>query len=695
MTDGYQPQLNPASGVATDFGGAPGDWGAGITQGLESAGNSMDQAIHAIKDKQRDQDATQAAVQFATDSTNLDNAAVALRQQAPAGGDGHYQNVNQVVDNTAASSIANIKDRKLREQFQARYADLKQQIGTREYGWQAGQFVHKIGTDWQTATNIYTAHAAATGDYGVVLNAIPAIETSGHALAVNGDLQEQLIKEAKDNLAKGYAGSAARLSPYDLVGNPATGQKGRLDDPEFTKLFANPDIIDSYRRQAEAQIDHNNAIARSNDAQQKAATLAKWNLFKTDLTTGGHVGTPDEFKSHVADLKAAGLPDQAIEAESMEDVSNINLQMQNMPPPAWHQKIADLEQKVNDPKGGATDFDRMHLKHLIAAAGPAIDKFNADPHAWFNQTPNPPPKIDWSSGDPAALAQQGQQMVTWAHTSAPSVGIVNPASIMLGKDDQNTFREGLKGGDAPQVEALQRLQMAFGPTEAANVAEYLMPGDKNLKFLAALNPRGMALYKEGVNSMNDKLVHLGEEGNTPQAIADRGAIKDAVTYWNEAIPGELQGAFMQVLPKIAAGVAHENGNRNPTGDELKTVLANSVQRLAGLKGDAAHGYTGGIRMVNGHSVWIPQDMGQTDFLQRIARANPDDWVKAGGGAPYYSGPNGKPTPLSPVQMGQLSSGYHLVTTGPGNGIYALADKNGARLKTQHGRDWTINIRNLR
>lgn len=691
MSAGYEPQLNPAAGNETNFGGAPGDWGAGISQGLEQAGASIDSAIHQVKDKQRDEEATQAGVQFAKNATDLDNAAVALRQQTGPGGAGHTDNVNAAIDQTVAPAIASIGDRKVRMAFQQRYADLKQQLGTREYGWQAGQSISHMATNYDNQGTIGADHLASTGDYDALQIHLAGLHATASSLAVNPDLQDKLYREQADKAVNAYAGAAVRLNPYALIGNPDTGQKGQLDDPSFVNNFTNPKMIDEYRHQAEVQIAHNNAVKDQALAQQKAAQATLNSTTEYEVNENNKILSPQEYQTLIDNNTRLGLVKDALVFTHLKDKSDINQASQGMPPSWWDQQIATYGQKANGKD--ATDFDRMHLKNLQDLSGPAKEKFNADIHQWSETTPNPAPSVDWSTEDPAKLASQGAAVAAWAQHSAAAYHVADPASIILGKEDKQTFTAALKGQPVEQLRAMHQLQSAFGSQTAAAVVENLMPGNKELKFAASLNSRGMELLQRGQVALDSKEITLGEQTG-PNVADDKARYEGSLKWWMNAIPPDQRAGFLYTAPKVAAGVAAESGSRSPTGDELNSVMANAFQRLGGQLGNNGN-YTGGFTTMNGDKIWLPSTMSRQEFGHRWASAGPDDWVKAAGGEPYYQGPDGKLQPLSPVHMQQLGK-YHIVpVTGQGGtGIYALSDGTG-QFRHKDGSPWTFDIRKLR
>lgn len=696
--DGYQPQLNP--GVQTDFSPAPGNWGDPLTQGVEQAGNEMDDAIHQVKEKQRDAQATAAGVQFAQDSANLDQQAVAARQQAGPGGYGHTQQVANIADSTAQDALSNIGDRRIRQQFAQRYADLKGQLTTRESGWEAGQYVEHLASNVDKQGTVAADQLASSGDHDMLLNQQAGLKSMTSSLSVNPDLQDKLYREQVNKLYMAYSGNVVRTNPTALIGDAATGTKGLLDDPNFTSNFSNPDAIDTIRHQAMVQVAHDNNVKNQALAQARAAQQAANETMQYEVGTLGKVLKPDEIQDFVSKNTSLGLIKSALEFSDLFDKSDINQSMKGQGPSVWDNTIQALTAKIAQEGDNASDHDRMHLKNLIAMAPKAKEEFTKNAQLFSQNTPMPAPApIDWNNPDPAALAAQGAKVANWANVYAKQNGIVNPASIILSPTDEPRFKQGLTGQPQEQIKTIQQLQSAFGAQTTAAIVQHLAPGNKNLAFAAGLDPRGIQLMQRGQAALDAKELTLGEqEGQNVQDDKDR--LKNGLNYWMDAVPIDQQSGFYEVAPKIAAGVAAENGRRTPTGDELSSVIDNSVQRIGGLQGDGAHqNYTGGFATINGSKMWLPSNMGRQEAVHRLGTAQPADWIKAGAGQPYYAGPNGKLTPLNPVQMAsQQFLKYRIVpVTGQGGtGVYALQDPNGnGRLKAKNGADWTFNIRNLR
>jgi hypothetical protein len=113
---------------------------------------------------------------------------------------------------------------------------------------------------------------------------------------------------------------------------------------------------------------------------------------------------------------------------------------------------------------------------------------------------------------------------------------------------------------------------------------------------------------------------------------------------------------------------------------------------AGMVGSTNEGSaTGGFANWNGHYAWLPPSMSRVDFQRRLSRAGEADWVKAGGGAPFYQGSDGKLAKMSDKQIAHFGE-YELETVNPG--LYRLVGPDGGHVVDEHGRPWQFDIREL-
>jgi hypothetical protein len=684
MAGPYQPQLNPS--VGSDFSGAPsGGIGQPIANALEYGGELLDQEIHRRRELDRDMQATAAGVALAQASTELDKAAIDARESAGPGGAGHTQSIDQMIDERSNQALVAIKDPHIRQVFQQRWAALKDQISTREYGWEAATRVDHLATNVKEATDTYARSQSADPTLTALPNQLASIAaTIGSTAGLSDDQKHALVKEQQAAVVYSYAQGQIDKDPTELIGDAKTGKKGILESPDFNQ-YLDPKQIDALRNSANVEVRRRDAEQRQQYDREKAAAAQQISLLKKQASSGV-VLTDDQLAQGAALAKQFDLGGDEWDLAVIKDQNDVNRQYRTATPTTLHHDLNELQAKVA--AGKATAAEQVRLKNLQEFAEPAIARFNSDPFAAAAAAGDPAPELgDLTQPDPAKV----QARVTWARAFAQSSGLVNVP--YLSNDEAKIFTDRIKQGPAGQLDASTTLRNAFGGSVAMQIVKQIAPGNKDLELMVGLHPRVAELYKRGSAALEAKTVHLGSTADQQTGQADQQAMKDAFAAYAEAIPVDMQPALWRAAQNITAGVAAEWGHHEPTGDDLSGTFQQAMQRAGGMLGSAGQGSaTGGFANWEGHYVWLPQNMGRAEFQTRMSRAGKADWVKAGGGEPHYMGSDGKLTPLSDSQISQLAH-YRLQTVSPG--VYRLLGPDGGHVVTKDGKPFQFDIRNLR
>jgi hypothetical protein len=670
----YQSQLAPG-GTPTFSGASPEDAGAAVGRGLEQAGDTLDRAIHQHRELERDQQAAEAGTQLAQISTQLDQTAIDARNNAAPGAAGHADAIAKAVDEQSAQALGNIKDPRIRARFQQNYAQLKDQIVTREYGWEAAKRVNYMAQNVDdTGTTLANGQAANPDPVGFETS-LNTIHTTVDAMqGIDADQKAKLIKEQQRKVAVAWGNSMADKDPRTLLHALDSGLISPYLEPEDIKSLRNGGQVEIRRQEAEAraQLSHDKALTTEGiDVIGKRVTeLNDYNV------------TDAEFDAATAAAKKYGLEGKVIDLANWRDLRDVNRETRTWTPAQWHNQINDLQAKGDN----RTPAESLRLKHLSDLAGGAISQFNSDPFAAAAKAGTPAPALDLSNPDPSAV----QQRVTWARAFAASSGLQNVP--YLSPDEQKVFSDRIKQGPAGQLDATAALRQTFGGNIATAIVKQIDPTNKDIQLMVGLHPRVAEIYKRGVEALKDKTVHLGANDQS-QGQADAQALTDIFETYKSGIPVDMQGAVLNAARNITAGTAAEFGKSNPSGDELANAFRSAVQRAGGMLGSPGQGSaTGGFVKWYGSYAWLPQDMSRDDFQRRMSRAGPADWTKAAGAAPYYSLPDGKRVAMSESMIRHLPE-YRLETVSPG--VYRLTGPDGGHVVTKDNRPWQFDIRNLR
>jgi hypothetical protein len=671
MAGAYQPQLAP--GGSPTFDGTSGANPA--AEGLIQAGDTLDRAIHQHRELERDQQAAEAGSKLAQFSTEMDQAAIDARNNAAPGATGHADSIAKQFDEQSADALGTIRDPRIRAHFAESYAQLKDKIVTREYGWEAGTRVNYMAQNVDdTGTTLANGQATNPDPVGFETS-LNTIHTSiGAMQGIPDDLKSKLIKEQERKIAVAWGNSMADKDPATLLHALDKGLLSPYLEPEDIKTLRNGGQIEIRRQAAEQRASDDRAKAQ---AVEDIGVLGKRITELNDYTVSDTV-----FDQAAASAKKYGLDGKLIDIANWRDLRDVNRETRTWTPAQWHATINDLEAKGDK----RTPAESLRLKHLSDLAGGAISQFNADPFAAASKAGNAAPELDFSNPDPAAV----QKRVSWARAYAQSAGLQNVP--YLNNDELKVFSDRVKQGPAGQLEASAQLRQMFGGQVATSIVKQIDPNNKDLQLMVGLHPRVSELYKRGVEALRDKTVHLGSNDQA-EGQADNQALTDIFGAYQDAIPVDMRGAVLNAARNITAGTAAEFGRTNPTGDELSNAFRSAVQRAGGMVGSAGQGSaTGGFVKWYGTYAWLPQDMSRDDFQRRMSRAGKADWIKAAGSEPFYMGGDGKRAAMSDAQIRHLPE-YRLETVSPG--IYRFAGPDGGHVVDKNGQPWQFDIRNLR
>jgi hypothetical protein len=661
-----EPYRSSVAANATPLPGAsPEDFGAAIGRGLEDAGATL----HHIAERNKDLEASQAGVNFAHAQDDIDKAAIDARTNAAPGGAGHTAAVMEEFDKRASAELAAIRDKHIRAAFSNRYAELRSHVDGREYGWEAGKRVDKLATDFDDmGTTLANGQASNPDPVGLHVS-LETIDTAGNALAgADAELKAKLIKEQQRKVVLGWANAKQDKDPQTLV--------AALDQGLLSPYLEGNDV-NTLRSGGLVEIRRQEAADRAAQARAEAAARETIGLLQNKIADG-YVPTDQEFDGASALARQYKLDGKEWDLGVARDQVLVNRETRTWTPAQWHSSINELEAKGDKRTAG----ENVRLKHLEAAAGGAISRFNSDPFAAAAAAGTPAPEVDWANPDAKAI----ENRVTWARSYARSAGLQTVP--YLNNDELKDLRDrAANGGIAGQIEVATQVRGTFGVAAATDILRQVDPNNKDMQLMAGLQPRMAQLYKIGAEAIKGGTVKLG---TTPE---DKQALSDIFTEFMPAIPAELQPAVLKAAENITAGTAAEFGRKEPSGDELENTFRQAVHRAAGQMGSEAQGSaTGGFVRWNGRYAWLPPAMSHDDFQRRMSRANDADWMKAGGGPPYYLGSDGKLAKMSDRQISHFGQ-YSLETVNPG--LYQLVGPDGGHVVGKDGRPWQFDVRNLR
>lgn len=664
--DPYRPQTSPGGSTALS-GASPGAFGAGLGEGLESLGGTVNRIGEKMKAQRQDADATAAGLEFAQVQTEIGKAQVDAELNAAPGGAGHEEAMTKIADERIAKALGNIRDPHVRNAFSEQYARLRSKTVGDAYAFEASSRADKMATDFGEMGSTLAKGVSVARDPEGLQISLETVATAGGALNVSDALKQKLIRSEQHKIAIAYGDATVNEDPHLLVGD-GKQFKGLLADQRFNR-YLQPEDIDRLRDGAEAEIRRQEAAARQKANLADAQTREEWSAFKT-LVSGGYDPTDEDFAKWTPKIQALnnGAGDASILAELKVRQSSAGINRETKP---WLPQQYDAEINRLAAKGDkATPAEQIRLKQLRDIAPTRKAAFQNDPFAWAAQTGHPAPQVDWSN--PASV----QARVTWARSMQKQTGLTYVP--YLDNNEKAQLKAELDKGPVGQVSVASQLRSGLGVAAGTEVARQL-GGGRELELLVGLPEATAQSYKRGVDA-------VGQNGK----LFDNNRAAELFNEYRAAIPGDLQGPVFNMARAIAADSAARAGHTDLKDDRaFDDIFRAAVNRAGGALGGGSSS-SGGFAQWRGRRLWLPPNMTGDEAQRRITRSAPAAWVKAGNGEPYYRIASGRLVKLPPEQLRHLSE-YQLETVNPG--VY-VPTVGGKALVTKDGKPWSFDIRRL-
>lgn len=667
--DIYRARTNP--GGSTAFSGAdPNAFGAAAWGAVANAGAE----IHQIGEQHRarelqDQNAA-AGLEFAKVSAELDQAEIDGRSNAAPGAAGHTETISKLTDERAAQALGNIKDKRLRATWTARYAELKGNAHSRAYAFErATSTDHMVENVRETTRTLANGQANNPDGHGLQIS-LETVATVWDNLQVPDAVKEKGKRDDQREIASSFGSAMADRDPKSFLGDGKNGGILKLISP-----YLNPDDIDRLRTRGQAELARLEAKDRQTAAIEEAAYREDLSAFTKRVTVMADYTVKDsEFDDLAAKATKYGDKSALIDLANLRDVRNVALETRDYTPTQWASAVGELE-KIAPAK--RTAAQSLRLKHLQELRGPAESRFKSDPQGWATGAGTPPPSIDWENPS----AEQGSARAQWNRGFQLSTGST-PA--LLGPQEISAFKQRVESGIAGELEVAQTMRGVFGVAD----------GKLALQQIDKSNPRLALMINLPANSAKD--YRLGFEALQRNSKFDRKEL--ANEYFNEvgsAVPPELRGPVWDAARAIAAAELDRAGNSDPGDDDYLAAFKRGVHRALGAAGTKG----GMVRWIDA-PIWIPPDMEKSDALSRLSRADALAIMAAGvtkdaskpASSPYYMGNDGKPVRFNERAVEMLKQGK-LESTAPG--VFRVKLGDGGYVIDKNGQPWQFDIRKLK
>jgi hypothetical protein len=663
------------SGAAALPEASPAAFGAGIGAEIEHAGGVLHEgelrALRAEKQRREDAANSQAGVDYATLTQDIESDRASLREQAEPDAAGHLEAVRNSAEARTQAFLGSIADPRVRERWAPQAAELRARVLVDEDGWSRGRRVEAIGNNVKEAGRLWDNQLQTSPEPQAFAESLKAVDTTIGGLNIPKDVAEKLAREEKASRASNFLEGLIEKDPAAAKVAIASGSLDQWLDPKDKRRLL--DASDSEIRVAAADM-------RRQQAQAEAQVREDIGEFKQRVDRG-ELPSDEETKKLAARAQALGLPNLVDDVQYTTGKLKLSRETDKWTLADWAHHVEPLAAKVAG--GHASSEEQMTLRVLQELRPAKEARFRSNPDQAASAAGIDVPQVDLANPQPGAIAGRKG----WARAFARTAGLLEPP--YLTPDQVKVYRDRASQGPVGQLEVASEIRRSWGDAAPSIVRSIGGEAKADMMVMLGLPDATAQHYTRGVEALQKKLVKFNDD-------AARSVWRD----YAAAVPPDLRGAVFDAARNIAAGWMAEKGFTDPP-ENFGDVFRQAIHRAGGMLGSAGEGSaTGGFINYNGRLAWLPSDMSRSDFQKRLARAGPGAWQGAAvdaqgnptGAVPHHLGPNGKPAPYSPQELRRFGSGT-VQTVAPG--VYRLLDPLGHTVVDEHGRPWTFDVRRLR
>lgn len=650
----YRPQIGPARPTGLPRASASA-FGAGIGAATEDLGSSLVRAREIERRNQADSEAASFNLQEAQLLEEAERMSLELRNSPDAvGGQGHDGRVATWWQERTGTMLDGITNTRVRQQAEARLASAGARFRSAEHAWAEGARVNKLVTDTRQAKDIAVNRVSRGFDAERFGDEMERWRQSVGSLEnVPPHVREALEKEGSSELAYGYLAGGVDAAPKVVL--------TLLDGGSFDDLLS-PEQQDRLRNGATTAIRAQEAAARAEAAQALALKREELATRRAELDAGA--GTPQDWADLAGEFDAIGDSSSAVTARAAGTSRAAAIGYRGETLPQLDSRITTLTAKRNG--DGLSTAEASTLSGLQDLRGQLAGMLGQPGGALLaHQFATGKPIAPLDTSDPASLRTRAMQ----AKAAAQRYGRVTAEPIL--PTELPTFKDLMGSGVQQRLAALGVIQ-GFGDPQVirAAAAQIAGEGDSNFRIAAQL-PMDVAR----------DVLRGGETLQTrPQVWDQRKATAD-FSKWYGSILGSVGGSYrtdvFEAAKAFYAQRVIDGGEQayNPGrfAEAIETVMGKS-----GTRGGVVH-HPRGV-------VLVPQGMDRTAFMQRLARATPEQYTAAAGGhgAKWSDG-----SWVTRAEFAKL-----LPTAVDGAGHYGFRGPGGRFVANERGEPYVIDIHRL-
>jgi hypothetical protein len=633
---------------------SPQSFGAGLADALYAVGN-IEERIREKEKRQRDDDqAAEFNVRFAQARDEEERAAVDAKTAAPEGGAGHSEAIRKRWDTRRQQLLEGITSERVRNYATERLAAWGSEFQSREYAWEQGRRVEKLGSDVDRTIDISANRARRAIDASAFGEELDEFENGVELLSVPADLKSRLVREGRDRIARSFLEGMNGRDPRQAQ---ALLESGVFDE------YLKPETLDILRGEAGVEIRREETEQRAALAAEKAQAREDINVFQKQLADG--VPVKDEDIQRVQGLaQKYGFDGEVYDLGKARIINNANRVYRAATPIQLDQRVKELDASI----AGAGDkakpeqvIERDHLRTLLTQRS---EELKSDPLDFgargLGMRIDP---IDFN--DPASLQRRAQS----ARAVANATGA--PIRLLTNEEAEILSVQAAAGGAGRRSVAEQLARL--GARDALIAARQVAGEDEVLQRAVTLGPNSRALALAGPEyaEKNPKLVPKEESSALYERIVSRSL---------RHLGGEFDGATLETARNIYAGFA---GRKGYAGEFRPDWFGTAINMALGTTKRGAE-WQGGLGQYNGRKILLPTTMTQREFDTALTRIN----------RPLQGASTGTPVwgDGSPIKASQVLTQFTPVAVR--DGVYRFETARGDVLLQKGGGPWLLDVRKL-
>lgn len=652
-----------------------------VGEAVAGVGRAGAQAAVALDEIDQRRQASQAGVDFATMSGEIQQQADEARANAAPGAGGHLETIRAFTEARTQQFLGSIRDRRVREQFETNVAQLRARTYAGEDQWEIGQRRDLAQTNYQEAGRLMENQLRTHPDASTLQNFIDTSRSSiTGADGVSADLAEKLSRERNGRLAQAYLQGQKEQNPAaarEILRNGTLNQ------------WLPSEAAESLTNSVDAEIRSREADARRVAATAAAAARASIDGFQRRLTSGDPTITEDEIAHFGQVAHDANLSADEFDLAKARVMFRADQEFRTAGPIEIANEIHRLDTRIAQGGTHASPDDVVRRDHLQTRLTQRTQQVQNDPLGAYAATGGVVAPLN--PADPASIRAR----VAAAQAARARFGF---GSVLTQQETALMHEQVASGGPSGRLQAVQTLAAIgnYDQQAALNAASDVAPNDPAFRHALRVPPYARELVIRGADAR-----HLLPPQMT-DANGERVNFDTATQSWFVAhvAPSlitsqpEFQRDVLESARNIYAELRRQSSTGGAGADQFSEANFASAINLA--LGRTSHGgglaaWTQGPRSADGNpnGFLLPTNMRQAEFEQRMANL---PVARTGGRWPPNS-TNGTP---SDGHGGVLSADVlrsQFVPVAISDGVYQFHRGN-VRVSLPNGQPFELNIRNL-